>query len=232
MKNLILLLALLSIGMMSCKKKGCTDSAAVNYSDEAKKDDESCLYVPSISLNGSSSQNVPVGSTYIDLGATATDADGSSVTVITDISQVNTAALGTYTVTYTATNANGTATATRTLNVVIDQSNWVGSPSCSDDCNLVLFPLSGSPTVSAGATSSDIIIDNMFDIEGGTINCTINGSTITVPLQTVPIVLGSIILSGSGTMNASGTQYTINYSYDNTTPLIGGVGSCTGTYDI
>ena len=30
--------------MNSCKKKGCTDETALNYSTEAKKDDGSCTY--------------------------------------------------------------------------------------------------------------------------------------------------------------------------------------------
>ena len=38
----IALLAIVSV--TSCKKKGCTDPAAYNYSDEAKKDDGSCSY--------------------------------------------------------------------------------------------------------------------------------------------------------------------------------------------
>lgn len=33
-----------TIGMVSCKKKGCTDEKAHNYSKEAKKDDGSCHY--------------------------------------------------------------------------------------------------------------------------------------------------------------------------------------------
>jgi hypothetical protein len=32
------------VSFTSCKKKGCTDPAAYNYSDEAKKDDGSCSY--------------------------------------------------------------------------------------------------------------------------------------------------------------------------------------------
>ncbi len=35
----------LMVGTVSCKKKGCTDSTATNYSDSAKKDDGSCEYV-------------------------------------------------------------------------------------------------------------------------------------------------------------------------------------------
>jgi len=38
----IALLAIISV--TSCKKKGCTDPTAYNYSDEAKKDDGSCSY--------------------------------------------------------------------------------------------------------------------------------------------------------------------------------------------
>lgn len=39
------LLAILLVGsLISCKKEGCTDPVAVNYSDEAKKDDNSCDY--------------------------------------------------------------------------------------------------------------------------------------------------------------------------------------------
>ena len=37
---------LLAVGLItvSCKKKGCTDEAAINYNQEAKKDDGSCEY--------------------------------------------------------------------------------------------------------------------------------------------------------------------------------------------
>ena len=44
-KNIALVgIALLSLGVTSCKKKGCTDEAASNYDADAKKDDQSCLY--------------------------------------------------------------------------------------------------------------------------------------------------------------------------------------------
>jgi hypothetical protein len=46
MKKEILLVTVLSLGLAvtSCKKKGCTDSTATNYSEKAKKDDGSCIY--------------------------------------------------------------------------------------------------------------------------------------------------------------------------------------------
>jgi len=41
---IILAVLLMSGSMTSCKKKGCTDSEAINYSESAKKDDGSCMY--------------------------------------------------------------------------------------------------------------------------------------------------------------------------------------------
>ena len=45
MKKLLFLLAIpMALSVTSCKKAGCTDSIASNYSDAAKKDDGSCTY--------------------------------------------------------------------------------------------------------------------------------------------------------------------------------------------
>lgn len=232
MKKLLLFVAIACVGLASCKKKGCTDPQAVNYASDAEKDDETCNYIPTIAITGNSTLEVVLGTTYTDPGATATNKDGSSVNVTTDLSQVNTSAVGSFTVTYTATNEHGTASATRTVNVVIGQANWLGSPSVNNDCNVALFPISGSPTITAGATTSDIIIDPMFTLVGGAANATVNGSNITIPQQTINITVGDIIFSGSGTMNVNGTQFTVVYNYENTTPLIGGTGTCTVTYSL
>ena len=232
MKNLILLAAVATIGLASCKKKGCTDLQAVNYSSEAQKDDESCNYIPTIAITGAATMDVTLGTTYTDPGATATNKDGSAVNVTADLSQVDTGAVGSFTVTYTATNEHGTATATRTVNIVISQDNWLGSPTVTDDCNAALFPISGSPVITAGATTSDLILDPMFTLAGGTANATVNGSDITIPQQTINITVGDIIFSGSGTMNVNGTQFTVVYNYENTTPVVGGTGTCTVTYSL
>lgn len=42
--NVILVVAVAVLGLVACKKKGCTDPKAMNYSKEAKKDDKSCKY--------------------------------------------------------------------------------------------------------------------------------------------------------------------------------------------
>ena len=45
MRNTILFFSfILLLAVYSCKKEGCTDPAAINYDDEAKKDDGSCEY--------------------------------------------------------------------------------------------------------------------------------------------------------------------------------------------
>jgi len=44
---MVLAVAAMSVGTVSCKKKGCTDPTATNYDASAKKDDGTCETVPS-----------------------------------------------------------------------------------------------------------------------------------------------------------------------------------------
>lgn len=44
MKKIAFILLASGVAFTSCKKKGCTDEAATNYSEEAKKDDGSCVF--------------------------------------------------------------------------------------------------------------------------------------------------------------------------------------------
>lgn len=246
MKKILLLLMITSFVSVSCKKKGCMDPAAVNYSAEAKKDDGSCNYAPQIVLIGGD-VTISVGDTYTDAGATAYNKDGSIVTVIVDQTAVNTSQKGVYQVIYSATNEHGTTTAIRNVNVVIGQGNWLGTWTVSSDCG-TSFPLNSTPDITAGAGSSDIVIDGMFSISippipvilpsglniasGGTANATVDeAGNITMPNQVYDIAgIGSITYSGSGTMNGTGTQFVVNYTFNNTLPGIGGSGNCTATY--
>ncbi len=45
-KSIFIASLVLTFGLQSCKKKGCTDPKATNYSEDAKKDDGSCEYAP------------------------------------------------------------------------------------------------------------------------------------------------------------------------------------------
>ena len=129
MKKLIYLLVVssLSIGMNSCKKKGCMDVGAANYDADAKKDDGSCVYSPVITINGDASMTISVGSGYTDLGATAANSDGSSVNVTVDSSMVNDSVVGSFNVVYSASNEHGTTETSRTVNVVINHECWPGN---------------------------------------------------------------------------------------------------------
>ncbi|MBK7130814.1 MAG: DUF4856 domain-containing protein [Crocinitomicaceae bacterium] len=44
MNRTLVILGFSTMALLSCKKEGCTDSTALNYNEEAKKDDGSCEY--------------------------------------------------------------------------------------------------------------------------------------------------------------------------------------------
>jgi len=53
-----------TISVTSCKKKGCTDATATNYSEEAKKDDGSCEYPTEINNNEVVQGNITSNTTW------------------------------------------------------------------------------------------------------------------------------------------------------------------------
>jgi len=74
---------------------------------------------PILSLIGSNPMSIPLGSTFLDPGATATDISGGSRTV-TPSGTVNAAVAGTYVRTYTSADSVGNVTTT-TRTVVVDK---------------------------------------------------------------------------------------------------------------
>ena len=102
--------------------------------------------IPVITLLGDASVSLELGTAYTDAGATAVDnIDGDISTSIVTVSDVNTGAVGTYTVTYNVSDAAGNAAAevTRTVNVV-------------DTTAPVITVLGVNPaTVELGATYTD-----------------------------------------------------------------------------
>jgi hypothetical protein len=98
-------------------------------------------------------------------------------------------------------------------------------------CSGSEFPLSASPSITAGGSASAVNIENFFNLVGGTATGTINEAAITIPNQTINITVGNVTFSGTGAMNSTGTQIQITYTYDNDTPFIGGNGTCMAIYD-
>jgi hypothetical protein len=111
---------------------------------------------PVITVAGNNPETVTWGSTYSDAGASATD-NGAAVNVSTNTSAVNTAVLGSYTVTYSAADAaNNLAFTNRTVNVVLPaNANVPDADGLSPLLRYALGASSPSGTVTKPTLSSD-----------------------------------------------------------------------------
>ncbi|MFT6923920.1 MAG: hypothetical protein ACJA1C_002940 [Crocinitomicaceae bacterium] len=68
--KILFVIAIISLAFVSCKKEGCTDPTAINYSEEAKKDDGSCTF-----------EAVPAPEPALTLIGTATTSTNETVKV-------------------------------------------------------------------------------------------------------------------------------------------------------
>ena len=96
-----------------------TDSSG-NAASEVTRTDVTDTTAPVITLVGDAQITVEVGTTYTDLGATASDNyDGDITADIVTVNNVDTSVIGSYTVTYNVTDIGGNAASevTRTVNV-------------------------------------------------------------------------------------------------------------------
>jgi hypothetical protein len=230
---LVILVGLLVLP--SCRRKGCTDEAAINYDEKAKRDDGSCEFdtsgnvPPVITIFGNNPATIFLGDSYVDAGAEAINSDGSSAEITVDDSDLNTNEVGTYEIIYSASNEFGNSEATREVIVTLGNGNFIGAYEVDSDCSTTRFPLNATAELELMGENG-IVIENFFNLVGGTAEGTVNGVTLTIPQQTINITLGNIEFSGSGTMNSTATQMVVNYNYNNTVPLLGGSGTCTATY--
>jgi uncharacterized protein YjbI with pentapeptide repeats len=131
---------------------------------------------PVITLLGTTPVTVEVGGTYADAGATATDiGDGDLTLSIVPSSNVNTAAVGNYSVTYNVSDIAGNAAApvTRIVNVVDTTPpviTLIGAASITVE--------GGTTYTDAGATATDIGDGDLTGaiVVGNTVNTAVVGS--------------------------------------------------------
>ncbi|MFQ5491656.1 MAG: immunoglobulin-like domain-containing protein, partial [Phycisphaerae bacterium] len=117
---------------------------------------------PVITLTGAAVVNLTVDDAYNDAGATALDdVDGDITLSIVTVNPVNTALVGSYTVTYNVVDAagNGAAQVSRTVNVnaAVDNIAPVITLLGNAEVNLTL----GQPYTDAGATAADNVDGNI-----------------------------------------------------------------------
>ena len=118
---------------------------------------------PVITLLGDAAVSIEVGDTYIDAGATAKDNyDGDITSNIVTVSNVDTAIVGSYTVTYDVSDANGNAADTVTRIVTVEDALSMVE---IEKIELDIFP---NPTSSIWQINSSEIINivQIFDVVG------------------------------------------------------------------
>lgn len=143
---LFLLPILFSTTVSSCKKKGCTDSAAKNYCDECEKDDGSCTYATASDYAGTWSVSSSCGSAY----SMTITASGSNLT----LSKLQNC------FTVTATVSGNTLT-------IPTQTMTASTSTCGNP-----YTISGTGTLSGSSSNSLSISYSVKDISGITTNCT------------------------------------------------------------
>ena len=131
---------------------GLLDNKHGNPSDTSSPPEPPISTAPSITLLGSSPTYVQINTTYRDPGAMAFDNIGQDISAsMVTTGSVNTATLGTYTITYNVTSGSESSTMTRTVIVVNDTPTDPGGPSPTVKCTT--DPTSGEMTCTLEPTN-------------------------------------------------------------------------------
>lgn len=231
--NKLFLYTLATFVLLGCRRKDY-------YLDDNKATGETY-----IKLNGSDNIDIAFGSTYNDLGATAFDAQGNELIVLVDYNGFSSTRANSYVINYSATDGNGlTVSTTRTVNVVLKATDIAGNYSVQSDCKYsiptVPIPINffkNSADVVSSVGTNQLEFQNI-DFAGGSdvFNATISGRDITVEgsLTISPVGISTPFtyeFSGTGEISEDARTITVNYLWENVTPLIGGsVSSCIAIY--
>lgn len=159
---------------------------------------------PVISLVGSPEVVLPLNGTYAEMGATAKDNEDGDISEFIEISgSVDANKVGEYRIFYDVEDDNGNkaATAKRYVNVVNEADFMVGTylaePSCLGTSTTSSYNTSVS--VSQDVNNQIYIRTVLWTVEDDPIACTVSGSDITIPLQSV----GENTVEGSGSISGS-----------------------------
>lgn len=168
---------------------------------------------PIISLIGGLNINHPLNTIFTDSGATAMDNhDGDLTGSISVTGTVNKDLKGTYVLTYIVADAAGnTASIERTVNVVNSAEFYAGSYSVTDlvSGNTMIYV---DAIYVSSTVNNRIWVSKFADYMNASVYFNINGSTVTIPSQTVNCgnPAANRQFTGSGTI--SGTTITLNYA--------------------
>lgn len=231
MKNTLIILTISLLTITGCKRK--------DYYIEKPSDG------PVITLNGNQETDINFGDTYTDPGATAVDAKGNPLIVIVNQNGFTTSKAKTHTIDYTATDGNGVSvTVSRTVNVILQSANLIGDYSVQSDCKYsipqVPLPVNffkGSANVVAGPTNNQLEFKDIAFAGGNdSFIATVNNKDITVAGELTISPVGvptpfTYEFNGTGTISEDGRVITVNYIWENITPIIGGgISSCIAVY--
>lgn len=159
------------------------------------------LVPPTITLIGSNPQIIQKGSSYIELGATATDNVSGNVTssIVVNSSSVNSNTLGNYVVTYNVNDAAGNPAIQATRQVqIVDTTVPVITLIGSNPQSITI----GSDYVELGATATDL--------QDGNISSEIVINSSTVNTGTIGSYLVTYNVSDSNGKNAVQVTRTVN----------------------
>jgi len=131
---------------------------------------------PVITLKGSASVTVNVGTAYVDAGATARDSAGRDITsAIKVTSTVDTSKAGTYTVTYNVTDSAGLAATPVVRTVTVIGGGTVGdttAPVIKLNGSSLMFVRRGGTFTDPGVTATDNVDGNITSrvVRSGSVN--------------------------------------------------------------
>lgn len=177
---------------------------------------------PVITILGNNPDTVTQNTTYTDPGATAVDGNGNSLTV-SAISNLDTAIVGTYTITYSATDSLGqTSTATRTVDVTTavislpvitvlgNNPETVTQNSTYTDAGATAVDGSGNYIPVSAVSNVDTSIVGTYSV---TYSATDSSGNTTTATRTVEVVAASAIAPTITILGNNPDSVTINSTY-------------------